>query len=435
MDVDPATFERLLGGLSPAEFEAFVVDLWRARGWTVVREDGRLRTTDRFGEEYVLHVGRVDAGSEPDDAATDLLVTADAGRVPVEGTVAGVVEVVGPADLRRLVQYAVDPATGRSLFVRTFGRPPERERSSPIDRLDRRTVAAALVVVAAVSLVGLVVVADAPGPYGSAADAAATDAATTPAATTTTAPGAATAAALPPGIAPGGGVDAATVARNHREALDGRPYRLVVRYRELGGDETGGMAQERIVVESANAYVTDVFRTGTLSHEPGVVAEVEAYAAGGIRYQRSVDGADPGLGTRSLDSAVAARYADRVERLLREYLSAEESRFVAAFERDGRTHYWLALDGDPGPRATNVTVSLVVDGRGLVHSVRRSYEVPGTDGRSAVVSIRYVEFGDARVTRPDWYERARNRSATRRAALPTDRTTGVAAELRPFPTR
>jgi hypothetical protein len=413
MDVDPATFDTLLGRLSRAEFEAFVVDLWRARGWTVVREDGGLRATDRFGDEYVLHVGRVDGGSPSDTAANDLLVTTDPERAPPG------VEVVGPADLRHLIQYAVDPETGRSLFVRTFGRPPEAETSSPADWIDRRMLAAALVVLAGVAMVVLGFAVDGPEVSDTAVDAAA-DAGEPPSpATATRSPDDVNVGALPAGVEPNGSIDPETVTRSHREAVDGESYRLTISYRELGGGEPGGTARERIVVESNNVYVTDLFVTGRLTNEDGIIADTEAYAEGGIHYQRPVNDTGEGLGTRRIGSAVSTQYADRVEALLLRYLSAEESRLIASFGRDGRTNHWITLRERSGPGAENVSASAVIDERGVVHSVRSSYEIPESGGRSAVVSIQYERFGDARVTRPDWYEQARNRSATRRAALST----------------
>jgi hypothetical protein len=428
MDVDPAEFAALLDDLPPERFEAFVVDLWRARGWTVDPAEGYLRATDRFGADYVIHLQRVTA-PRAGPGVTELLVTSDWTEAPPD------VRVVGPPELRRLLRYAVDPERARTLFVRTFDRPPEgtkpggwfdRGTAAAVLGLDRRRAAAVLVLAAGLSLaaMGVSLVGSEPGPAAPAPLAGPTDTATpapTPTAGTPV-------AALPPGVARDGSVDAARLARAHREAISGRSYRLVVSYREFGGRASAGTGRERIVVESANVYATDVFRAGTLAYEPGILADVEAYAEGGVRYQRAVDGESPALGTRAIgDPAVAARYAERVQTLLSRYLAVDRTRIVTRFSRDGRTHYWLAFGDDGGPRATNVTGSAIVDDRGVVHSLRWSYEIPGTDGRAAVASIQYAQFGDVRAAPPAWYVAARNRTATRRAAVATPQRSRVAA--------
>lgn len=103
-----AAFAEALQSLPRETFEAFVADLWRARGWDVDR-DGRHLRIDREGppaERRCLRVVHDPAETDLDRVAVDVLVTRRPER-PTTGPVTGTEVLSGP-DLYEVLRYGLD---------------------------------------------------------------------------------------------------------------------------------------------------------------------------------------------------------------------------------------------------------------------------------------------------------------------------------------
>lgn len=210
-------------------------------------------------------------------------------------------------------------------------------------------------------------------------------------------------ATLPPGVAPGGVTDEVDLARAHARALEGRSYRVTLVHRETVDGRPAAVRRETVRVANATRYVSTVEGFGDLRREPLVVRDAAAYVNGSLRAERGtgVDGSSFGA---AFSAGVGGDPADRVATYVRWFLSVEESRVVDAVERDGRRLYWLVLDGDSYPGVENTTGTALVDGTGLVHEVRRSYDYPSEDGVGATVTVRYDRLDATTVEPPAWYD-------------------------------
>jgi hypothetical protein len=237
-------------------------------------------------------------------------------------------------------------------------------------------------------------------PTASGANGTATDETRPPGGTTLPADHPAT---LPPGVGPEGVTDEDDLARAHARALEGRSYRLTLVHRERVDGRPTGVRRETVRVANASRYVSTVEGYGDLRREPLVVRDAAAYVNGSLRAERDA-GVDGSAFGAAFSAGVGGDPADRVATYVRWFLSVEESRVVDVVERDGLRLYWLVLDGDSYPGVENTTGTALVDGTGLVHEVRRSYDYPDEDGVGATVTVRYDGLDATTVEPPAWYE-------------------------------
>jgi hypothetical protein len=208
---------------------------------------------------------------------------------------------------------------------------------------------------------------------------------------------------LPPGVGLDGDVDASALAAAHGRVLDNRSYALVITHREFRDGRPTAMRREVARVADGREYVSSVTGAGETTATVQTVAGVERFANGSVRATRPVDDEGAGRSTRLARTDPEDPFRDRSVRYVRWFASVRNSTVVEAAERDGRVYYWLALANDPWPGVANSTGSLLVDERGLVHSIRRSYDVPDRPGVSVVVTVEVTNVGETTVTPPAWY--------------------------------
>lgn len=121
-----ARFASVLQGASAERFVAFVTDLWRARGWTVVRDGDRLTVSRErpTPEERTLRIRPGGSGGpvRPGSAVDAVVVpTRSAPRLdPADNGRA--VTVFTADDLLEMVKFDLDRAAGESLLRRHFDR-------------------------------------------------------------------------------------------------------------------------------------------------------------------------------------------------------------------------------------------------------------------------------------------------------------------------
>jgi hypothetical protein len=421
--VSPATVRRRLRGLSDARFVAFVDALWAARGVeTVVRGD---RTIEARHDGRVESLRVVTGRRAPSDAAeTDVLVLSrPASEVRGIGEHRG--RVVDADDLHAMLLYAVSRAAADDLCRRFFDRslsaaePPDRSIAVRVPESSAPLVVGLLGIALIVAGVfgGSAIYTDDAAVFG-APDSAGSDASdvveTADPPTTRTPLGTESASfestTYPPGLGPGGVVDEAILADSHAAAVTGRSYRLTITHREYVDGRPNAYRRETVFVASPTEYRTELDGAGELRRPDLVVSGVEAFADGGTRYERRVV-ADEFEPTATVDATPVrgirsdeGRYADRVERYVEWYFSVSESAVIDRFERGGSSYYWIRLGSDPYPGVENSTGSAVVDEDGVVHEVRRQYDHPSEENVSAVVTIRYTDFGTTTVRPPAWHD-------------------------------
>ncbi|WP_251341392.1 hypothetical protein [Haloplanus halophilus] len=478
-------FRECLDALDDEAFAAFTAAAYEARGWDVERTDGGLRATPPRAERpRRLAIRDPEDDRDATDGVVDAaalhrlvaygLAPADRTRLcrefldrdpesferrPADGT----------ADADDDVTSADDDATsadddrtsgddsagsggtpGRASAAVEGDGDRNRERSATGDgddpgddggtngdgdaaggrrRLVRRATAIGLVVafaigvgVAALGASDGVGAAAVLGGNGAGGDGTATNAtgpnATGPNATATNA------TAYPPGVDETGITDASALADAHEAVLSNRSYRLRVTYREFADGELRGVAHERAVVASPDHYRSRVGRLGTVNHESQVVASGSMYANGTVGYVRTDEGVRqrregrPAIG---LQSAETVGFVDRTERIVRWYLSVDDSRIVGRTERDGTTTYRIAFADDPWRESRNVTGWARVDGSGLVRELHREYTPSSAPAVRIEVTVR-VRPGPVTVTRPAWAPAnatSANATARRRPTAPT----------------
>jgi hypothetical protein len=222
----------------------------------------------------------------------------------------------------------------------------------------------------------------------------------------------------PRGVDSTGVRDASALADAHEAALANRSYRLEITYREFVDGELRGVAHERAVVAERGRYRSRVRRLGALRHDSRVIASGSAYSNGTTAYVRTSDGVREraevrsALGSTTTDSLGCV---GRTERLVRWYLSVEESRIVEVTEADGTAHLRLVFEGDPWPDARNVTGSARVERSGLVRELTREY-TPGSERNVRVEVTVRIDPGPVTVTRPAWMASTTNASDDRDAS-------------------
>ena len=421
--VSPATVRRRLRGLSDARFVAFVDALWAARGVeTVSRGD---RTVEARHDGRVETLRAVTGRRAPSDTAdTDVLVLSRPAS-EVRGVSKHPGRIVDADDLHAMLLYAVSRSAADDLCQRFFGRPlsaadpPDRSIAVRVPESSAPLVVGLFGIVLIVAGVfgGSAIYADDAAVFG-APDSTGSDASdvveTADPPTTRTPLGTESASfestPFPPGLGPGGVVDEAILADNHAAAVTGRSYRLTITHREYVDGRPNAYRRETVFVASPTEYRSELDGAGELRRPVLVVSGVEAFADGGTRYERRVvdDEFEP---TATVDATPVrgirsdeGRYADRVERYVEWYLSVSESAIIDSFERGGASYYWVRLGSDPYPGVANSTGSAVVDEDGVVHEIRRRYDHPNEGNVSAVVTIRYTDFGTTTVQPPAWHD-------------------------------
>jgi hypothetical protein len=524
MDRVPSSpFVRRVADLDDAALRAFVADVWRARGRTVADAGDALRVdgTGDGGRTVAVVAGSpVDADA---DADADVVVTGQVGGAASADADATLVD---PADLRRLLLYAVDRSSaaavcdahlggvrpepdadpaGRPPDAPARGSPPWRGTGGPpaaagegpgagpasdpgsvapgVDDPGRhrdgteagdggddgwrgaprcRVALAALVVAVGALVVGAAVAPAVPGPVGVGGSGAAVDggpATATPqgsngaesgdggpgrstddsgdrttgdgngaaipspeaelreaaaAGGSSVAVGGPAAAGLPPGVAPDGTVDEATLAAAHAAVLANTSYRATLTHRERVDGVPAGLRRETIDVASPTRFAVDVEAYGSLVAGSMAVAEDPSYAVDGNRtvLVRPNETYTYGVASPARGGPIAARLA----RLVEWFLSVGESRLAYATSRDGRRYYALAFANDTYPGVENATGTAIVDERGVVHELRRSYGYPTRNGVRVTVTVRLSGLNRTTADPPPWYERlsAVNRSAVDR---------------------
>jgi hypothetical protein len=428
--VSAETIRRRLRDLSDERFRDFVGALWAARGAETSRAGDVVKARR---DEQRLTLRPVTGRRLPADVTPDDVVVLARPASGVRGADAHPGRVVDANDLHAMLLYAVPRETADDLCRRFFDRPL---RSA--DDVERRPVAARVPEYSAPLVVGLLgvvlVVAGVfggpalyggdPGVFGAPDSIGSGDAQVeTPAADPTgTPPGTESAAVqsgrYPPGLGPEGVVDEDALADAHAKAVTGRSYRLTITHREFVDGRPTAYRRETVSVVSPSEYRTDIEGAGELRGADLVVSSVEAFADGERRYTRRViaDEFDPSYTVDATDLRGIRngedRYGDRAERYVEWYLSVSESEIVDTVERDGTRYYWVRLGRDPYPGVENSSGSALVDETGVVHEIRRQYDRPGGDGVSAVVTLRYTDFGETTVRPPAWYEERVGTDAT-----------------------
>ncbi|WP_049934776.1 hypothetical protein [Haloplanus natans] len=212
----------------------------------------------------------------------------------------------------------------------------------------------------------------------------------------------------PPGLDGSGVGNARRLADAHEAALDGRPFRLRIVFREFDDDGMRGVAHERAVVAASGRYRSEVRRIGTIDHGSSVIGAAETYSDGERRYVRSADGDGDAAGespTLRPYSTMATtdpnRLVDRTERYVRWYLGVNESRLTGTVDRDGTTLYAIDFEGDPWPAATDASGRALVSETGVVREIRRTY-VPRSDRSVRIEIVVQITPEPVAVTRPDW---------------------------------
>jgi hypothetical protein len=455
--LSPGTVRRRLRGLSRERFVAFVAALWTARGAeTRVRGDYvEARHGDRVERIRVVTRRRVPGDVDAADSADVLVLSRPASAV--EGTRGFDGRIVDADDLHAMVLYAVPRSAADDLCRRFFHRPLSTT-SEPTRSVIGRVPEKSAPIVVGLLGVALVVagvlggplsgesasVVGAPESVGS--DPAAQAETDDPPLTLTPqgdteADGTADSEGYPPGLGPGGVVDAGVLADAHAKAVTGRSYRLTISRREYVDGQWNAYRRETVSVASPTEYRTDLDGAGDLRRADLVVSEVEAFADGETRYERRVVAdefnrtytveASPVRGVRNGEG----RYADRAERYVEWFLSVEESEVVDVVARGDTRYYWVRLGEDPYVGIENSTGGALVDEDGVVHQIRRQYDYPDDSNVSAVVVLRYADFDTTTVQPPAWVDggSAANRtaatSATHGNATATENATATATPV------
>jgi hypothetical protein len=129
------------------------------------------------------------------------------------------------------------------------------------------------------------------------------------------------------------------------------------------------------------------------------VADAERYANGSVSVARPFEG-----GSRVSRPEPVDPFRLRSVRYVDWFTSVRDAAVVDTFERDGRSYVWLSLANDTYPGVRNSTGSALVDERGLVHSLRRSYAVPNRPDVRVIVTVEVVNVGETEAPPPDWYD-------------------------------
>ncbi len=204
----------------------------------------------------------------------------------------------------------------------------------------------------------------------------------------------------PPGISQNGSIDERKVARSTTTVLNNRSYTLEIVYRERTNGTPQVRWEETIRVGGTSRYLSTVRLLGSPKGTPTVVDPSSSYSDGTRRYERDQRGR---VSVKNVSDG-RARFSERFGRYIRWYLSVRESTIRERVSERGETYFWLELRGDPWPGVENLTGSALVDDRGLVHEIRRTYTLPGRSNVAVTVTVRLRNVGETRVRPPDWLD-------------------------------
>jgi hypothetical protein len=439
-------FARQLRSLEDAELAAFVADLWAARGFETGIE-GTVVVAERPSgvEPERIQCGRRAPEPETDiDTVIDRSSTGPADRASVR--------VLGPADLRGMLLYAIDRETADRLVREHFGRPlvgrvPD---TSLVHRLPgsptRTLLAGGLVIVLAIGL--------ALGASAGALTFGASDRTPTPApvtSTTTPDPGGDPPAGggdlfrYPPGIGSSGVTDPGALAAAHRSALAGATWDLrlahdgsldlIHPYREWTSSE------QRVVREDHTRYRYQVTAREPAANGSVITVTYIDFGDGTANYRRLIGLHGhtfvrtrlPAADRPGVFAAVSAAYVHR-------YLSTTGSR-VETIRAGATTRQRVVATGTPTAMArtvANYTAVATVDRNGVVHrltveytllervpeptpnGIATPYESPEDVPTEVVGTVRFemelTDLEETTLSDPGWYETAVN--ATNGTDLP-----------------
>lgn len=440
--VSTAAFARQLRSLDDAELAAFVADLWAARGFGTELEGLVVHAERPSGVDRE----RIQCGRVASDVAASVDTVID--RSSTDPADHGSVRVIGPADLRSMLLYAIDRETADRLFREHFGRPlattseelPLRYRL-PVPRT-RTILAVGLVVVLAVGLA--IGASGGPLPF----DGLDRSVTPTPVHPDPTADsdgdrpaGGGDLFRYPPGLGSSGVTDAGALAAAHRSALAASTWELRLDhdgshdllhpYREWTASE------QHLVRESHTRYRHDV--TG---REPAVNGSIITetyidYGDGTANYRRLIGLHGDAFKRTELPTedrpgvyaAVSAAYVHR-------YLATTESGIEPVGDVDSN-RWRVTATGRPTAMArtvSNYTAVAIVDRSGVVHrltveytllervpeptpnGIATPYESPEDVPTEPVGTVRFAMeltgLGETDLTAPGWYDTARNTTNT-----------------------
>lgn len=444
----PEAFAALLARQSREAVLGFVAGLFRARDWTVERDDAaavllvtRDGATERVAVAHDPSLARralarigVDvraARSRRQDATVppgaDRLVTT--ARLPDCDDP----DVLDADALRDLALYGISRSACASLFEQSFG-VALAAAGSDADARRRRSrgvlVAvgvAALLVVASVAAAGLFLGSGSQAPSdASSGGSAPTDAVAdadgsapvtgTPSGSGVQAEPTATATpsypeGYPIGLRRDGVTDADALAEAHTLSLLQGSYRWSITYSEVVNDTRQGYVRQTVAVESPYRYRSWTERNGTVRSPTLVVADHPVYADGSNEYRRITEGGTVSYERHGLHQGMgpAAPLYEHPLQVIAWYLSTEESRVVDIYEDGEDQAFRVEGTGDSWPRTTDERTVAVIGDDGVVYYLERRHRPPDWEGR-IVVTLRASRRPNLTVSPPAWYPEARNAS-------------------------
>jgi hypothetical protein len=452
-------FRRALARRNREAAAAFVAALFDARGFeTTLVDGGAVRVVD--GDDSRLFV--VAGDGPPTDA--DVVVDPRGGAARRDAAADAGADYLGPGALYRALLYAVDRDAAATVVETHLGVPFDAD--APGSRLDGAittlrnwtadapavTLVALALVVAAVGGALTLAGTDPLSGEAPAADAGVVGDAGSGGPTGAAVGGVTDSGALPPGLGSDGVENVTALAEAHRNATDGRAYEVLVlgrgqaepiRHRPqlasyYGRPPPWYRLRQRISVERPTVYRSRV--TGVrAARGNGTESVVYDDYADGVAVYRRVGGENvsPRFDRSDLRPGIVA---DGTAAYVTRYLRTTN----ATVERVG-TNYRVTATGTPRYLAGDVTDYAAVawvSPEGVVFRLEVTYDPADSGARTdtrtpsptSVVgdqphtfAMIYEDIGEQTVSRPYWYDRARN--ATTDATHPAGVAPGTASPL------
>lgn len=396
-------FVRALRGLSCREFEAFVADLWAARGFETAVEDGVVVAV-QSGERRRLGVhhgagwlARFAPG--PSHEAVDAVVTSGAGDSQTPGDVT----TIDAGALREMALYAIDRAECERLFRRHLGRPvaaaADDEPAVPLTGSGAvAVVAVALLLVAGVGGFG-----PPTAPQSSTANVTpvSTDSVPSPADVTTGEPTA-------PSVRVSGFESADRLASAHAQAVDGQSRRWSLTFRAYRNGHLVKQKRQTVWLRNASVYRSTTEWWSGEGIGPEFRGNASTYANGTVAFERFREGNATMYARFAVDRR-SPPFAEQPAALVRRYLAVDGSRVVTATSVDDALGYRIVATGAILSNSTPGTTTAEVTRAGVVRQLRTEYR--SFEGLTVVVTFRLDDVGTATVTAPTWLEQARQETA------------------------
>lgn len=466
MALSAAEFTALVSTAPETVFEAFVVDLWDARGRELRRDGATFVLQTEPDRERTLSVVARAEKLTSETRESDVVVTAtDASAIDAAG-----VDVVDIDDLYRMIRYAVDrdvadrllathfdyepPAsadsvepestvTDRDATPRTAGDPaaaagpvpfpdaepdgapePTRETARSDASTEGRSRRALLAAVGGGVLAGVGLSAAAQLVAGGDTETAAREQTVTPSRPSVTAPG----------VSATGVVDASALGAAHTDALEDVGYTLSTTrtVHDMEQRLRSSLSLE-VALDSTRTYLTTVATAGpdapVLLGSPPSQA---TYWSDGEVYLRafSTDGETTYNSFRPPDGHASTwqywvntvPFGGQVGTATRYFstlFGAVPTTLVDEATVDGTTVYRLRNTQSTPQRSTaeleavldldavrDIDLTAGVDDRGIVRSLGLAHVGDGPDPVTVRREITYTDIGDTSVGRPPWYDRA-----------------------------